>query len=145
MARTSSILRSENTPSRRAPGNGRSRARVPVAMNSVSYAASPSAKCTRLAARSMDYFHLYAFNVLRQLGANFELLGSHVRWLIEQHEIELDDVVKACTQLAEGAKALQFQLARAVSRKKFGDYRSLLDELEGAHELVLGTLERRYG
>ena len=31
-----------------------------------------------LAARDMGYFHLYAFNLPRQLGANFEMLGSYL-------------------------------------------------------------------
>ena len=92
----------------------------------------------------MDYFHLYAFNVMRQLGANFELMGSHIRWLANQGEAGLDDAAAACTRIAEGTKALQFQLARAVSRKKFGDYDASLDELERAHDLVLETLQRRY-
>jgi hypothetical protein len=34
-----------------------------------------------LAARGMDYFHLYAFNLPRQLGANFEMMGSYLDWL----------------------------------------------------------------
>lgn len=98
-----------------------------------------------LAARPMAYFHLYAFNIMRQLGANFELLGSHVQWLASQGETGLDDVAAACQQVAEGAKALQFQLARAVNRKKFGDYTESLDGLERAYDLALGTLARRYG
>lgn len=98
-----------------------------------------------LAARSMDYFHLYAFNVVRQLGANFELLGSHVRWLGAQGEAGLDEAASACIRIAEGTKALQFQLARAVSRKKFGDYGATLDALESDHDLALGMLARRYG
>jgi hypothetical protein len=98
-----------------------------------------------LASRSLDYFHLYAFNVLRQLGANFELLGSHIRWLGSQGESGLENAAQGCLQVAEGAKALQFQLARAVNRKKFGDYGPALDELERAHDLVLQTLARRYG
>jgi hypothetical protein len=98
-----------------------------------------------LAARSMDYFHLYAFNVMRQLGANFELLGSHLLWLGSQGEAGLGEATAACTRVAEGSKALQFQLARAVSRRKFGNYGASLDELESAHDLVLTTLARRYG
>lgn len=98
-----------------------------------------------LAVRPMAYFHLYAFNIMRQLGANFELLGSHVQWLAGQGETGLEEVVAACTQIAEGAKALQFQLARAVSRRKSGDYTSVLDALERAHDRALGTLARRYG
>ena len=38
----------------------------------------------QLAVRPMAYFHLYSFNVVRQLGANFELLGDHCKWLIAQ-------------------------------------------------------------
>ena len=34
-----------------------------------------------LAARDMAYFHLYAFNLPRQLGANFEMLGTYLDWL----------------------------------------------------------------
>jgi len=98
-----------------------------------------------LASRPMDYFHLYAFNIMRQLGANFEMLGSHVQWLAGQGETGLDDVAGACLRIAEGTKALQFQLARAVSRKKFADYGASLDDLERAYDLALGTLDRRYG
>lgn len=99
----------------------------------------------RLAARSMDYFHLYAFNILRQLGANFELLGSHVQWLGSQGESGLESAVAPCQHVAEGAKALQFQLARAVSRKKFADYTTSLDNIERAYDLAFQTLARRYG
>ncbi|HJQ59996.1 MAG TPA: DUF1839 family protein [Vineibacter sp.] len=98
-----------------------------------------------LAARPMDYFHLYAFNVMRQLGANSEMLGSYLRWLRAQGEDGLDPAAAACMTVAEGAKALQFQLARAVSRKKFGDFSATLDELQRAHEAALDTLARRYG
>ncbi|MCW5746798.1 MAG: DUF1839 family protein [Alphaproteobacteria bacterium] len=98
-----------------------------------------------LAARPMAYFHLYAFNMLRQLGANFELMGSYLGWLKGQGESGLDETAAACLQVAEGAKALQFQLARAVSRKKFGDFSESLDNIERGHELVLGGLDRRYG
>ena len=93
-----------------------------------------------LAARPMDYFHLYAFNTLRQLGANFELLGRHVRWIDGPAE-----AAEACDRLAGSAKALQFQLARAVHRGRFGDDTALLDAMEAAYEAVVGALTRRYG
>jgi hypothetical protein len=98
-----------------------------------------------LAARPMDYFHLYAFNILRQLGANMELLGSYLRWLDSHGEAGLNDAATDCLAVAEGAKALQFQLARAVNRRKFGDYTASLDTLQGAHERALEALSRRYG
>lgn len=93
-----------------------------------------------LASRPMAYFHLNAFNVLRQLGANFELLGTHVRWLDGPAE-----AVEACTAIAEGAKAMQFQLARAVARKKAVDNAETFDRLERAYDTALGALVRRYG
>ena len=99
----------------------------------------------RLAGRSMEYFHLYAFNVLRQLGANAELLGSHLRWLEGQGEGGLGDAADASVALAETAKALQFQLARAVHRRRFGDYTPLLDTLERAYDRSVGGLARRCG
>lgn len=93
-----------------------------------------------LAARPMDYFHLYAFNMLRQVGANFELLGSYVRWIGGPAE-----AVEACDTLASSAKALQFQLARAVHKRRFGDYGGLVEPMERAYDTAIGALARRYG
>jgi hypothetical protein len=98
-----------------------------------------------LASRPMAYFHLYAFNVLRQLGANFELLGSHCQWLATQGEGGLEDAIAGCEQLANASKTLQFLLARAVNKKKFGDFTATLDSLERAHETALGVLVKCYG
>lgn len=98
-----------------------------------------------LAERPMEFFHLWAFNLLRQVGANMELLGSHARWLEEQGQTGLSAVREACGTLATDAKTLQFQLARAVSRKKFGDYSDLLDRMERAHDTALNGLAQRYG
>ncbi|MBW3629354.1 MAG: DUF1839 family protein [Gemmatimonadetes bacterium] len=95
--------------------------------------------------RPMTYFHLYTFNVLRQLGANFELLGDHCAWLQAGGETGLDEVATAARELASVAKALQFQLARAVNRKKSADHSPTLDAMERAHDTALGALVARYG
>jgi hypothetical protein len=54
-------------------------------------------------------FHAYAFHTPRMAGASFELLASHVRWLLgdegEKPAAALDDVVG-------GTKMLLFRLAR---------------------------------
>lgn len=115
---------------------GRRPAENPVA----AYRAALPEHLERLAARPMDYFHLYAFNTLRQLGANFELLGSYVRWIDGPAE-----AADACDALSASAKAMQFQLARAVHRRRFGDYAETLDGMERAHDTALGALARRYG
>lgn len=97
-----------------------------------------------LAARPMSYFHLYAFNVLRQLGANAELLASCLAWLALQGERGLDPAQQACGQIAVDAKSLQFQLARAVSRKRFDAYTVVLSRMEAAYDRALGLLTARY-
>ena len=95
--------------------------------------------------RPMAYFHLYTFNVLRQLGANFELLGDHCAWLEAGGESGLGEAISGSRDLANAAKALQFQLARAVNRKKPADFSSTLDAMERAHDTALGALVARYG
>lgn len=69
-----------------------------------------------IAERPFGFFHKYAFNTLRQVGANFELLASHLEWLLPnttEHERE------QALKISETAKSVQFQLARAVARRKF--------------------------
>ncbi len=98
----------------------------------------------RLATRSMDYFHQYAFNVPRQLGANFEMLGSYLRWLVDNGQTDLNSAISACQTVSAACKALQFQLARAVNRKKFGDYDALLDTLATSYQFALAPLVTKY-
>lgn len=99
----------------------------------------------RLAARDMDYFHLYAFNLPRQLGANFEMLGSYLDWLSGRGQAGLEDTAAACRRIAEGAKAVQFQLARMANRRKFDVARLDLDPVEKDHGSALAVLAGRFG
>ena len=83
------------------------------------------------AARPNDFLHRYAFNTARQLGMNFELLGSHLAW---QHGrgaswMRLQSSIDSCKALSAGAKAFQFQLARAVARRRFDGLETCLDPL----------------
>ncbi|PWC36625.1 serine--tRNA ligase [Azospirillum sp. TSO35-2] len=115
-------------------------ARRPAGNPVTAYRAAFPEHLDRLLARPMEDFHLYAFNLLRQLGANFELLGAHVGWLDGPAE-----AVEACRSIAEGAKAMQFQLARTVARRKAPDLTDSFDRLERAHDTALGALNRHYG
>jgi hypothetical protein len=92
-----------------------------------------------LAARGMDYFHLYAFNLPRQLGANFEMLGTYLDWLGGS-----DEAATAARRIAEGAKALQFQLARMANRRRFDPARLDLAPLEADHDLIMTALTTRF-
>ncbi len=99
----------------------------------------------RLAERGMAYFHLYAFNLPRQLGANFEMLATYLDWLGAQGEANLTDPAAAARRVAESAKAVQFQLARMANRRRFDATALQLDPIEADHRYVLDALQRRFG
>lgn len=83
------------------------------------------------AERANGFLHKYAFNTARQLGMNFELLGSHLGWLRESGVglPAFGSAIESCQALSSGAKTFQFQLARAVARKRFEGLERLVDPL----------------
>ena len=92
-----------------------------------------------LAARDMGYFHLYAFNLPRQLGANFEMLGTYLDWLGEP---SLAEPAGAARRIAEGAKAIQFQLARMANRRRFELAKLVLEPLEADYDRIMTAVAR---
>lgn len=116
----------------------------PTANPVAAWHAAMPAHLERLASRDMDYFHLYAFNVPRQLGANFEMLGTYLDWLGINGQGGLAGVAAACRRIAEAAKAVQFQLARMVNRRKFDAATLQFAPIEADHELVLSSLAKRF-
>jgi hypothetical protein len=97
-----------------------------------------------LAQREPIYFHKYAFNTLRQLGANFELLSDHLAWLTGLGEPGLETAMLACKTISSGAKSFQFQLARAAARKKFEGLANQLEPLIIQYQIALDDLTSRY-
>jgi hypothetical protein len=93
----------------------------------------------RLAERDFGFFHKYAFNTLRQFGANFELLASHLEWL---NHAAFADPEKQALRISEVAKSTQFQLARAVTRKKFEPLMAALEPAAEAWDLLMADLAR---
>ena len=81
--------------------------------------------------RPNGFLHKYAFNTARQLGMNFELLGSHLEWLqsTDPSLAALQPAIESCKALSSGAKTFQFQLARAVARKRFDGIETSVDPL----------------
>lgn len=98
-----------------------------------------------LARRGMDHFHLHAFNVPRQLGANFEMLGTYFDWLGARGLDGLAPAAAASRHLAEAAKAVQFQLARMVHRRRFDAGAVDLQPLVADYDLIFATLGERFG
>jgi hypothetical protein len=97
-----------------------------------------------IAQREPAYFHKYAFNTLRQVGANFELLNDHLLWLTSQGEVDLEGATQSAKAIATGAKSFQFQLARATARRKFDALGSYLDPLILHYQDVIEPLSRLY-
>ena len=66
----------------------------------------------------VETFHLYSFATLRQYGACFELVETYLRWLHERGEHGLDESIAAFNEISNTAKIFQFQLARAMARRR---------------------------
>ena len=89
-------------------------------------------------------FHKYSFATLRQYGACYELAETYVRWLGERGVAGLSDIAQAFHDIAEGAKAFQFQLARSMARRRPLDL-APLDAMGGQWDAALGGLTARFG
>lgn len=97
-----------------------------------------------LATRPPEYFHTYAFNLMRQYGANFELLASHLAWLEAQGESGLEPARVAAEEIAETMKVMQFKLARAMARKRFDGLVEMIDQAAAAWDRCIGGLVEKY-
>ncbi|KMZ12660.1 hypothetical protein BHUM_03587c [Candidatus Burkholderia humilis] len=90
--------------------------------------------------RDVSYYHLYTFNVLRQLGLNFELLAKYVAWLNE-HGVEVRADIQANAQkIASEAMVVQFRLIRAKMRSRIDPCSDCLDTIEAAYDKTIGPL-----
>lgn len=98
-----------------------------------------AAQVEAVADRPFGFFHKYAFNTLRQLGANFELAGTHLDWLSAEFAPAAGDA----RRISEVAKSVQFQIARAVTRRKFEPLHTALDPAADAWDAMMERLERQ--
>ena len=88
-------------------------------------------------------FHAYSFANLRQYGACFELAESYLRWLGEHGIDGVAAPADALKQISETAKAMQFQLARSMARKKPLDL-SPIDAMGAAWARAMEPLQARF-
>lgn len=101
-----------------------------------------AAQVAQVAERGIDFFHLYAFNTVRQFGANFELLSSHLEWLdAAEFAAEAADAKQIC----DNAKTTQFMLARAVARRRFDPLATALTPSVEAWEALMAGLSAKVG
>lgn len=71
-----------------------------------------------LANEPIETFHQYSFATLRQFGACFELAATYLKWLQFRRITKLERAIEVFDGLSTGAKSMQFQLARAMARKR---------------------------
>jgi hypothetical protein len=64
--------------------------------------------------------------------------------LSQQGETGLEPAGSAALDIATGAKTMQFQLARAVARKRFDKLDEMLTTLATAYDKVFEVLTTRY-
>jgi len=102
-------------------------------------AAFPAHVDTMLA-RGEPYARLYACNVMRQLGANFELLAHYLQWMREQgFDIPVSTQLGA-RRIASEAMVMQCRLARALSRSEDDMCDASFDAMQEAWERVVPPL-----
>lgn len=118
-------------------------ARRPAANPVAAFAKVFPEQVAAIAERPFGFFHQYAFNTLRQLGANFELAASHLDWLMPDGSF--GEAVAEARRISEVAKSAQFQLARAVARRKFEPLAGILDPAVAAWDRLFAVLARRIG
>jgi hypothetical protein len=99
----------------------------------------------RLAAKPPAFFHKYAFNTLRQLGSNHELLSSHLEWLDAMGLAGLDRAIEMTRLISQTAKSMQFQLARSAARKTFVGYDAQCEKMAEAYDLAMADLKFCFG
>ncbi|MDE2119320.1 MAG: DUF1839 family protein, partial [Betaproteobacteria bacterium] len=91
----------------------------------------------------LDTFHTYSFVTRRQFGACYELAQTYLDWLGEQGVEGLDDVARELRAIAESSKAFQFQLARAMARRRRPEL-DVIEYMAEAWERATGSLRSRH-
>ena len=71
-----------------------------------------------LANEPLTTFHQYSFATLRQFGSCYEVAGAYLGWLQGRGITGLEQPIEDMRALSTSAKTIQFQLARAMARKK---------------------------
>ncbi|SAL67119.1 hypothetical protein AWB71_04004 [Caballeronia peredens] len=91
-------------------------------------------------ARGEPYARHYAFNVMRQLGANFELLAHYLQWLREQGFDIPPHTHMSARKIASETMVMQCRLARALSHGRRELCEASFDVIEEAYERVVPPL-----
>jgi hypothetical protein len=100
-----------------------------------------------LRAAGIEDFHQYAFGTCRQCGSAAELAADFVTWLASANRGDAEKLARAAghyRSLAEGAKALQFSLAR-MARGREMDTSNLFAQMADDWDAASSGLVAIYG
>jgi hypothetical protein len=118
--------------------------RVPTSNPFLAFQARMAADTPWLATAGLDAFHAYSFATLRQYGACFELAATYLAWLGEHGVDGLEEPRALLDGISTGTKAMQFQLARAMTRGRAPDLAPLA-RMGQDWEHAMGRLTDRFG
>lgn len=96
-----------------------------------------------LANEPLATFHQYSFATLRQFGSCYEVAAEYLKWLQEQGVTDLDSPIAGLRALSNSAKAMQFQLARAMARKKPIDL-TAIDQMAAHWQTTMDHLLKKF-
>jgi hypothetical protein len=118
-------------------------ARRPPANPFVPFKAKFEADFPGLLAAEIETFHAYSFATFRQYGACFELVATYLGWLAEQGQPVPAEAIAAFDTISRSTKAFQFQLARAMARRRPLDL-APLDETARRWEEGMSALDKAF-
>jgi hypothetical protein len=96
----------------------------------------------RMQERGLPYYHAWAFNNTRQLGAAFELAAAYLAWL-EQAGVEgLHTAIRGFEEIASTNKSLILKVARAVNSRRPLELTKHFDALALAWERGMTSLDK---
>lgn len=97
-----------------------------------------------LATQDIAVFHQYAFATLRQCGASAEVAATFLRWLgHDGRDAGLTAAAEGFDAISNGAKALQFKVARAVATRKPADVSAIFDNMQAGWDTAMAQLAVR--
>jgi hypothetical protein len=114
--------------------------RRPAVNPLATYRAAFPSHLEKLFASPIEYFHLYAFATLRQVGADFALGADFLRWLASEGQGSYGAAITACEAMSEQARLLQLRLARASVSRRAPDAAPYLDAMVQGWDDVMTAL-----
>jgi hypothetical protein len=98
------------------------------------------AQLDMLLERGEKFFHPYSFNLMRQLGANFEFLSKYLLWLDANGVAVPHEIATAAQKVASEAMVMQFRVVRAMARNRRDTCDDCFDVLEANYAQTLEPL-----